>query len=74
MCSSNLTSREKQCRLCGGKDRQMSQYANAGEHVKKFIMKHLGHTIQEELWICKKHLLEAQRYCNVDGYVPKWKK
>ena len=65
---------DKECILCGEKDRQMLSYNNAGTQVRTFITQHFGQTILDENWICKKHLLEAQRNCNNDGYVPKWRK
>jgi len=58
-CSGRTVSEDRECTLCREKDRQMLT----------FITLHFGQL--DKNWICKKHLLEAQRHCNNDGYLPK---
>ena len=72
-CSSAAISGGKQCFLCEGKDRTMVLYKNIQAEVKHFITQHCDKTLSGEEWVCKRHVMEAQRYCNNEGYVPKWK-
>ena len=65
---------ERRCCLCGKDDGQMSRYGNTGIVEREFIIQHSGQHIPDTSWVCKKHLLEAKRYCNTTGYQPKWKR
>jgi len=63
----------KQCFLCGGKDRTIAQYKNIQVEVRSFIA--LYHTTLQQNFIkvYRFHVMEAQRYCNSEGYVPNGK-
>ena len=66
------SSRGRECLLCGAKDTQMMQYSNTNIKVKTFLMQHFNGIIFGDSWICKKHVLEAQRHCSASGFLPKW--
>ena len=69
---SSCLSRGRECFLCGAKYTQMMQYGSTSSEVKSFLMQHYDGIILEDSWICKKHILEAQRNSSASGYVPKW--
>ena len=73
-CSNAAISGGKQCFHCEEKDRTMALYINIQAEIKRFITQHCNKTLSGEEWVCKKHVMEAQRYCNNEGYVPKWKR
>ena len=64
----------KCCILCGDKGTQLSNYRSWGAIERKFLYEHLGRYPPEESYMCKKHLLEAQRHHTNTQYTPKWKK
>ena len=65
-------SRGRECLLCGAKDTQMMQYSNSKIEVKTFLLQHFDGIILADNWICRKHVLEAQRHYSVPGFTPKW--
>ena len=65
-------SRGRACLLCGAKDAQMIQYSNTKIEVKTFLLQHFDGIISADNWICRKHVLEAQRHYSVPGFTPKW--
>ena len=69
---SSCLSRDRECFLCNAKDTQMMQYSSTTSQVKTYLMQHYDGIITEYSWICKKHILEAQRHSSSSGYVPKW--
>lgn len=63
------------CLLCCTKPppRSTTFFQTWGEEEREFVKQHLGKTPQPDRLVCKKHLLEAQRYHNKLDFVPKWK-
>ena len=70
--NSSCLSRGRECLLCGAKDTQMMQYSNTKIEVKTFLLQHFDGIILADDWICRKHVLEAQRHYSVPGFTPKW--
>ena len=70
--NSSCLSRGRECLLCGAKDTQMMQYSNTKIEVKTFLLQHFDGIILANDWICRKHVLEAQRHYSVPGFTPKW--
>ena len=52
----------------------MTKYSNWGSDEKHFVNTHLGKYLPDESFVCKKHLLEANRHHNDDTFTPKWKR
>lgn len=63
----------KECVLCGNPERQKSWYGTWRELKHEYLEKHLGSSPTDNSYICKKHLLEAKRYCHDKDHVPSWK-
>ena len=68
------------CHLCGKSDENLSSVAKWDEESRSFIMHHLRDgsssslsEVNTNIWVCKKHYLEAKRHRADRSYTPKWK-
>ena len=63
----------KQCYLCGRSGIHMTRFERWSEKERQYVLRYLSQPLPRNSVTCKKDRVEAKRYCDTPGYIPKWK-
>lgn len=67
------THRGKQCCLCGRSGIHMTKFERWSEKERQYVLRYLSKPPPRNSVACKRDRVEAKRYCDTPGHIPKWK-